>query len=262
MDKSKRIFVIGVAGIEVLEMAGAIIPESAPIPRVPEFEYFPNEPSAAACELGHVALARAALDADGVVPYVDGVLPHIPTVAKAFRERLRACPNPATFQTALQQLWKLLFRPHDVSCRSPLAMTHGAAFEFAMNELLLACEERRYMEPVPIPESQALAPLHFLKQDAAFLEFVSNQIGLAPSVCSVRSTFGHYSQPCASALLQLMHSQVLPRLLQNFLATGDVDWFVMLLQAAHPSCEFGSSDQEGNAEVSVFYKQVIFLNAT
>jgi hypothetical protein len=61
-----------------------------------------------------------------------------------------------------------------------------------------------------------------------------------------------------------MHSQVLPRLLSNFLATGDVDWVVKLLKAAHPStsCEFGSFDQEGNAEVSVFYKQVTFLNAT
>ena len=59
-----------------------------------------------------------------------------------------------------------------------------------------------------------------------------------------------------------MHFQVLPRLLQNFLATGDVDWFVKILQAAHPSCEFGSSDQEGNAEVSAFYKQVIFLITT
>jgi hypothetical protein len=161
--------------------------------RVPEFEYFPNEPSAAACELGHVALARAALDADGVISSVDGVLPHIPTVAKAFRERLRACPNPATFQTALQQLWKFLFRPHDVSCRSPLAMTHGSAFEFAMNELLLSCEERRYMEPEPSPKSQASAHLHFLKQDTAFLEFVSSQIGLTPSVSSVRSAFGHHS---------------------------------------------------------------------
>jgi hypothetical protein len=193
MDKSKRIYVIGVSGIEVSEMAAAIIPESAPTPRVPEFEYFPNEPSAAACEPGHVALARAALDADGVVSSVDGILPHIPTVAKAFRERLRACPNPATFQTALQQLWKFLFRPHDVSCQSPLAMTHGSAFEFAINELLLSCEERRYMEPGLSPESQALAPLHFLKQDPAFLEFVSSQIGLTPSVSSVRSAFGHHS---------------------------------------------------------------------
>jgi hypothetical protein len=59
-----------------------------------------------------------------------------------------------------------------------------------------------------------------------------------------------------------MHFQVLPRLLQNVLATGDEAWFAsMLLKATLPSCEVGSSDLEGNAEVSAFYKQVIFLNA-
>ena len=163
---------------------------------VTEFEYFPDAPSAAACEPGHIALARAA---DGGISRVDGILPHVPTVAKAFRERLRACPDPASwwFQTELKQLWRVLFRPHDVSRRSALVMTQGAAFEFAINELLLACEERRYMEPEPTPESQALAPLHFLKQDACFLDFVSSQLGLMPSVSSVRSGVGHFVHPCA-----------------------------------------------------------------
>ncbi len=245
------------AAAAVSEMEGAIIPKSAPTPTDSEFEYFPNEPSATVCELGHVTLARAALDADGVISSVDGILPHIPTVAKAFRERLRACSDLAAFQSALQQLWKRLFRPHDVSCWSPLAMTHAAAFEFAINELLLSCEERRYMELVHTSERQALAPLHFLKQDPAFLECVSSQIGLTPSVSSVRSAFGHFSYPCAAALLQLMHFQVLPRLLRTFLEMDDVSWFVTLFKAVPPSCDFGCSFLEENAEISAFYKQVI-----
>ena len=58
-----------------------------------------------------------------------------------------------------------------------------------------------------------------------------------------------------------MHFQVLPRLLQILLAAGDVGWFVVLLKIAPPSSELVSSDQEGEAEVSVLYRQVISLNA-
>ena len=58
-----------------------------------------------------------------------------------------------------------------------------------------------------------------------------------------------------------MHFQVLPRLLQILLAAGDVGWFVALLKIAPPSSEFASFDQEGDAQVSVLYRQVISLNA-
>jgi hypothetical protein len=183
-------------------------------------------------------------------------------VAKAFRERLRACPDAFAFQAELQQLWKVLFRPHDASHPSPLVMTHGAAFEFAINELLLACEERHCMEPGRSSGKLALAPLHFLKENAAFLEFVSSQLGLAPSVSSVRValTLPFQSTLCCCSL-QLMHFQVLPRLLQIFLATGDAGWFISLLKITPPSSEFVSSNREGHAEVSVLYRQVISLNA-
>jgi hypothetical protein len=170
--------------------------------RATEFEYFPYEPLPASREPGHVALVRAAIDADGVISSVEGVLPHVPTVAKAFRERLRACDSSSSaFQAELLQLWKVLFRPHDASHPSPLVLTHGAAFEFAINELLLACEERRCTAVGPhASETLDLAPLHFLKKNAAFLEFVSSQLGLAPSVSSVRAALSYFSQICAAAL--------------------------------------------------------------
>lgn len=189
MDQSDRIFVIGATGIEFVESGPAIIPTPAPTPPVGilEFEYFPNEALAVGQQhLSDVDISRTPIDVNSVISSVDGILPHIPTVARAFRERLRSCPNPATFDKELLQLWNILFRSRYVCRRSPLVMTHAAAFEFAINELLLACEECRFMEPVLSEESKVLAPLHFLKQDATFLELASQQFGLASPVSSVR----------------------------------------------------------------------------
>lgn len=189
MDQSSRVFIIAASGIEVVESEPAIAPTPAPCVPVNffEFEYFPNESLAVSqSHRSDVGICRTAIDANGVISSVDGILPHIPTAARAFRERLRSCPNPAIFSKELQQLWKILFRPFNVSSRSPLVMTHAAAFEFAINELLLACEECRFMEPIVAEESKALAPLHFLKQDPAFLQFASQQISAESPVSSVR----------------------------------------------------------------------------
>jgi hypothetical protein len=189
MDQSDRIFVIGATGIEFVESGPAIIPTPAPTPPVGilEFEYFPNEALAVGQRhRSDVLISRTPIDVNGVISSVDGILPHIPTVARAFRERLRSCPNPATFGNELMQLWNILFRSRYVCRRSPLVMTHAAAFEFAINELVLACEECRFMELVNPEESKVMAPLHFLKQDGAFLELVSQQFGLASPVSSVR----------------------------------------------------------------------------
>ena len=191
MDQSERIFIIGVEGFEFVQSGPIPVqtpaPAQAPIPGISDYEFFPIEPSAVAQMQSHFALPRAEIDVNGVIPPVDGIRPHIPTVAKAFRERFRSCPNPSSFKKELQHLWNILFRsPTDASRRPQLAMVHGAAFEFAINELLLACEESRYMEPVPAEESKVLAPLEFLKRDPGFLAFVTNQIGLAAPVSSVR----------------------------------------------------------------------------
>ena len=194
MDQSSRLFIIGSFGIESVKSAPDIAPDSRPHLQdagAVEFEYFPHEASVLAhgCR-SDVTITRTAIDVNGVIPSVDGILPHIPTLARAFRERLRSCPNPATFSNELLQLWKILFRSRYISpCLSPLVVTHAAAFEFAINELLLACEECRFIEPVISEESKMLAPLQFLKQDAVFLEIVSQQFGLASSVSSVRFHF-------------------------------------------------------------------------
>lgn len=193
MDQSSRVFIIGSFGIESVKSVPVIAPEPGPHVRnvgAVEFEYFPHEASVVEGCRHDVAITRTAIDVNGVIPSVDGILPHIPTVARAFRERLRSCPNPATFSNELLQLWNILFRSRYISpCLSPLVVTHAAAFEFAINELLLACEECRFIEPVISEESKMLAPLQFLKQDAVFLEIVSQQFGLAASVSSVRCHF-------------------------------------------------------------------------
>jgi hypothetical protein len=54
--------------------------------------------------------------------------------------------------------------------------------------------------------------------------------------------------------------QVLPRLLRNFLASGDVEWFIALFPAP-PSAVIAGADQDGNAELAVLYQQVISLTS-
>ena len=162
-------------------------PAPAPIVAVSEFEFFPRGPSPAVQPHSHVNLTCPGIDVNDVIPPAVGVRPHVPTVAKAFRERLRNDPNPATFNKELPLLWKNLFRaPPDVSRRPELLMVHQAAFEFALNELVLACEESHYTESAPIEESKSLDPLEFLKRDPSFLAFVSNQLNFTASVASVR----------------------------------------------------------------------------
>jgi hypothetical protein len=85
-------------------------------------------------------------------------------------------------------LWKFLFHIHtppDFSSQPEFLMLHHTAFEFAINELLLACEEYRYLGQ-NIDAIKAHAPLTFLKLDSGFLSFVSIQFGLAAPVSSVR----------------------------------------------------------------------------
>ena len=158
----------------------------APIVPALEFEFCPSE---SGDQVPRIALPRAAIDMNDVFPAVSGIHLHIPTVAKAFRERLRNCSNPTRFQSNLQQLWKFLFHIHtppDFSSQPEFLMLHHAAFEFAINELLLACEEYRYLGQ-NIEASKAFAPLEFLKLDSGFLAFTSIQFGVAAPVSSVRA---------------------------------------------------------------------------
>jgi hypothetical protein len=163
---------------------------SPPIIAASEFEFFPRGPSLAVQPQSHVDLTHPGIDVNDVIPPAGGVRPHIPTVARAFRERLRNASTQATFRQELPQLWNMIFRaPPDVSRQPELFMVHRAAFEFALNELLLACEESRYTESVPFDESTVLAPLEFLKHDSSFLAFVSHEFHLVAPVASVRSAF-------------------------------------------------------------------------
>jgi hypothetical protein len=158
----------------------------APIVAAPEFEFRPSE---SGNQAPYIALPRAAIDVNAVFPAVSAIRPHIPTVAKAFRELLRNCSDPPRFQSNLQQLWKALFHihtPSDFSSQPEFLMLHHAAFEFAINELLLACEEYRYLGQ-NIEASKAFAPLEFLKLDSGFLAFTSIQFGVAAPVSSVRA---------------------------------------------------------------------------
>lgn len=171
-----------------------------------------------------------------MIPPAGGIGLHVPTLARAFRDRLRDCSDSDTFQKELQLLWQNIFHvSSDLSPRPELLMVHWAAFEFAVNELVLACEESRYMESIPVAENKALVPLEFLKQDPSFCAFISIQLRLEAPV-----------------------SSVIPRLLRSLLATGDVDWFCALLQTlpSPPNTLFGA-DHESHADISVLYEQVI-----
>ncbi len=165
--------------------APSVPANSAPalMPTVSEFEFFPRAPSS----VGRVDVACADIDANDVIPPAGGIGLHVPTLARAFRDRLRDCSNSATFQKELQLLWQNIFHvPSDLSPRPELLMVHWAAFEFAVNEIVLACEESRYMESIPVAENKALVPLEFLKQDPSFCAFISIQLRLEAPVSSVR----------------------------------------------------------------------------
>jgi hypothetical protein len=153
---------------------------------VSEFEFFPSDSSSSALPPSVVHLTRTVVDANGVISSASGIRPHIPTVAKAFRERLRNSASPATFKKELHLMWRQLFRaPSDLSLRPELLMVHSAACEFALNELVLACEEWSHMESRPVEKSEVLAPLEFLKQDPGFLAVLSTHLRLAAPVTSV-----------------------------------------------------------------------------